>query len=163
MYITEDWKKYCMLLIAIIISACGTTYNPRYLSNETYRSYSGAELPPDEISSIQMGKNVEWVQISKGEKILYRDFGKVTVLPGEYRVTWGTKFAVSASIKFSGVDSRTWGGAINLKPGRTYSIIAERTTGPGYNVFVKVEESDGKSIRNITSEIKDGGQISSQN
>ena len=92
-----------------------------------------------------MGKNVEWLKVS-GHKIFHKEFGEIILQPGSYEIEWVTHFGVSVLVKSSMRDDRIWSGNINLRPGYTYTIYADRTLGIGYVVYSWVEDSDGERI-----------------
>lgn len=129
--------KYSMcIILASILSACSS------YSNEAFRGYAGEVRPTEELTTIRMDDNVEWLMVD-GYKIVRNQFGGIILLPGIHEIEWGTYFLVSILVKSSMRDDRIWSGKINFQPGQTYTIYADRTLGIGYTVRSWVEDSSG--------------------
>jgi hypothetical protein len=135
------------IILASILSACGS------YSNEAFRGYAGEIRPIEELTTIRMDKNVEWLVVD-GYKIVRKEFGEIILLPGIYEIEWGTHFLVSILVKSSMRDDRIWSGSIKLQPGHTYTIYAKRTLGIGYTVRSWIEDSSGEVVMVMGLKVK---------
>ena len=135
--IMGTFKFSIYLILLSILSACA--------SNEVFKSYVGEIRPIEELSTIRMDRSVDWLKVG-GHIIIHKEFGEIVLLPGIHEIVWGTDFVVSFLVKLSGRDKRTWTGSINLQPGQTYTIYADRTLGIGYIVNSWVEDSSGEEV-----------------
>ena len=125
----------CVILV-IVISACAA------YPKEAFRGYAGDIRPKEELSVMKMDENVVWLMVD-GYKIAREEFGEIILLPGIYKIEWGTHFNVSVLVKTSMRDDRIWSGRINLQPGHTYTIFATRSLGFDYSVRSWIEDSAG--------------------
>lgn len=132
--------KFSMYLILVaILSACSP------YSNEAFKGYLGEIRSIEELSTIRMDEDVEWLKVS-GHIISHKEFSEIILLPGIHEIEWGTYFIVSNWVKSSGKDKRIWTGSVTLQPGQTYTIYTDRTLGVGYDVYSWVEDSSGRRI-----------------
>jgi hypothetical protein len=138
--IMGTFKFSIYLILLSILSACSP------YSNEAFKGYMGEIRSMEELSTIRMDENVQWLKVS-GQEIIHKEFGEVILLPGIYEIEWGTYFGVSVLVKSSGNDKRTWTGRINLQPGYTYTIYTDRTLGFGYVVYSWVEDNYGEKVQ----------------
>jgi hypothetical protein len=137
--ITGTFVYSAFIVLAIVLGACSS------YSKEAFQGYVGEERSIEELATIRMDENVEWLKVS-GHIISHKEFGEMILQPGSYEIEWGTYFGVSVLVKSSGRDKRTWRGSINLRPGYTYTIYADRTLGVGYVVTSWIEDNYGEKV-----------------
>lgn len=133
------FRSSIFIFLLIVLNGCSS------YSDKAFKGYEGGIQPSENLSTIRMGKNVEWLKAS-GHKINHKEFAELVLKPDMYEIEWGTEFNVSVLVKSSGKDKRIWSGIINLRPGYTYTIYADRSVGIGYVVFSWVEDSVGEKI-----------------
>ncbi len=70
----------------------------------------------------------------------------VDLIPGTYSVEWGKRFAVSHMIDATMSIDPMRQAELALKPGHVYRLGADRTTGPGYTVFLWIEDVTQREV-----------------
>ncbi len=132
--------KTLAILLVVTLSGCSQ------LSIESLKGYEGNPVSLEEVSTIQLKMGFSsWLNVSK-HNITNEEYGEIQLLPGSYALTWGKKFAVSASLVSSGEDIREWSTVLDLKPGQKYTIYCDRTTGHGYRTYSWIEDSAGRVV-----------------
>lgn len=78
------------LLLAVVVgaSACSTG------SGYTYKLYPGPVLSSQELTTLQLGDGIHWVEID-GMRVARSDFEFITVLPGTHEIRWSSAFGQS--------------------------------------------------------------------
>lgn len=66
--------------------------------------------------------------------------------PGVYSIEWGRVFFVSVMIDPRGFAEHGSRATVTLEAGHLYRLGADRTTGPGYRVFLWIEDVTGHRV-----------------
>lgn len=103
-----------------------------------YKLYPGPSRRANEIAIVRLG-DAAALEVD-GRPVSRADWSEVHVLPGTHRLRWQTEFGVSALIDPSMIATGGREAEVSLDAGRVYVLRAERTTGPGYQMFFWVEE-----------------------
>jgi hypothetical protein len=122
--------------IFFFLSACGAHH-----SQYVYKLYPGPELTDSDVATLKFGKGVYVVEID-GLKVSSADYGTIKLVPGKHSIRWEAMFLVSVMVNSSGFDSAEADKKVNLSAGHTYTIEADRTTGPGYRMYLWIENTD---------------------
>ena len=122
----------CVLLVAVLlVSSCGIRVSG------THKAYGGPDRPPDAIAVIEARSayigEVDGIEVPAS-------VAEVHVLPGEHTVTFGGVYQVSVLINPRGWDRAVTTARFAAEPGHRYTVNFDRTRGPGYRVFLWVED-----------------------
>jgi hypothetical protein len=129
----RSWSRLAPVALGLLLlSACSP--GPAYV----YKLYPGPARDPLEISVVHLGT----VQAARfdGLTAARSDWSEVHLLPGEHLIEWGTEFGVSVMIEPSGFATGGRKENVTLEPGHSYTLKADRTTGPGYRMFFWIED-----------------------
>jgi hypothetical protein len=118
------------IAFALVLASAACATVPR----ETFRGYAGAERPVDSVAIVDLG-DASWVKIG----YLYAappKYNRIALPPGVYPIEWGTVFLVSVMVDARGFAPHGTRMTVTLEAGHVYRLRADRTTGPGYKVFL---------------------------
>jgi hypothetical protein len=134
----QRWHNRCVgwLFTVLFVVLFGCASVPK----ETYRGYTGDELPDASLALLYMGDGGT-VKIDGMYYVESYKYSAVKLLPGPHRIEWTSTFGVSVM-----VDPRMIVGfgnkeTVTLQAGHSYRLRADRTTGPGYRVYMWIEDT----------------------
>lgn len=107
-------------------------------SQAVYRGYSGPELPDTSLATVELG-TVNWARIDE-VRIDRAQFGFVKLLPGHHQIEWSKSFGVSVMVDARGIVERRAQSGLTLAAGHTFRLQADRTIGPGYRIYMWIED-----------------------
>ena len=125
-------SRVAIILLAGLLAGCGT------LSTEVYRGYSGPDLADDALATVELGSS-EWVEIDD-VRVKHTEYGSLKLLPGSHHILWGMTFGVSFLVDWRMYVPYEQSATVMLEAGHTYILLGDRTTGPGYRVYLWIEE-----------------------
>jgi hypothetical protein len=99
----------------------------------------------EELATIEFGRRVYAVRID-GFEVSSADYGRVNLLPGNHQVSWDAEFGVSVLVNPSGWDTTEVDLTVNLLAGHAYTVNADRTTGPGYRMYLWMEDASSGEV-----------------
>ncbi len=105
---------------------------------ETFRGYAGPDRPAASVATIDLG-DASWAKID----YIYAarsKYDRIALAPGFYSIEWGKVFVVSVMIDARGFAEHGSRAPVTLEAGHLYRLGADRTTGPGYRVFLWIED-----------------------
>ena len=123
-----------------LVAACASTPE-----THAYKLYPGPARPAVQLAIVRMDDAM--AAEFDGRPVSASDWTEVQLLPGEHEIRWATEFGVSVM-----VDPRMFvtGGheaRVMLAAGHLYSLRADRTKGPGYEMyFWIVDDTAGQVI-----------------
>ena len=110
-----------------------------------YKAYRGPERSISELAVVRFG-DANAAEFD-GEVIERTDWSEVQLLPGEHAIRWQTEFLVSVLVEPSGFAAGGNAQVVRLAAGHTYTLKADRTTGPGYQTYFWIrDDADGRVI-----------------
>lgn len=126
------------LCFATFLVGCAST------ESHTYKLYPGSERPLDELVTLDLS-GLDQITID-GLKVNRWEYNQVLLLPGEHQIELAKEFGFSVLVDPAML--RTFGKTLNVnfEAGKTYRLIADRTTGQGYRIFFWIEESDSGQV-----------------
>jgi hypothetical protein len=119
-------------------SACAT------VPGETYRGYAGPARPAAAVATIDLG-DASWARIEYAYAARPKH-AVIEVPPGVHQIEWGRVFAVSVMINASGFAEHGTRATVTLEAGHRYRLGADRTHGPGYEVFLWIEDLTAQRV-----------------
>jgi hypothetical protein len=135
----------CRLLVVLgltaLLAACASGPGETH----AYKLYPGPARPPAGLAIVRMGDagRAEF----DGRAASGGDWTEVHLLPGEHRIRWQSEFGVSVMIEPSGFATGGNEARVTLAAGHVYSLRADRTTGPGYRIYLWIrDETTGENI-----------------
>lgn len=127
-----------MVIGALMMSACAGLSDG---AGRVYKLYPGPERPDSEVATLAFGDRVYAMEVD-GLEVSAGDYSEVKLLPGEHRINWGATFAVSVMVNPAMSDRADSERTVNLAAGKRYTVEADRTTGPGYRMFLWIEDTE---------------------
>jgi len=130
---------YPLAMLVVFMSGCVS------LPKEVYRGYSGAELPDASLALLDIGK-ADTVQI---DGMYYLDGSKYTIvklLPGLHRLDWSNSFGVSVMVDPRMIVDFRANATVTMEAGHIYRLQAERTLGPGYRVYMWIDDASTGTV-----------------
>jgi len=123
-----------LLLVALIV-ACASTG-----AGHAYKLYPGPPRTPVELATLRFGDGVTSLQVD-GMRVNSADYERVELLPGKHDITWDATFAVSVLVNPAGRDEAEAAVTTEFLAGHEYSVHGDRTTGPGYRMYLWIEDT----------------------
>lgn len=140
------FANFGRLLPILLVVGCASIPERvgKSLSNEVYRAPQAGTLPDSSLAILQLG-DTDWIRIDT-LLIDHTEYGSVKLLPGVYCLEMGKLFSVSFL-----VDPRMWAehavtGKVPVEAGRTYSLAADRSHGPGYMVWFQLMDAVADTV-----------------
>lgn len=130
---------YSLAITAVFVSGCVSS------SKEFYRGYSGAEQPDAYLALLDMGK-ADWIKIDGMHFVQGSKYRFVKLLPGKHNLEWSITFFVSVLVDSRGIVEFCANSTANLEAGHNYIIQSDRTFGPGYRVYIWIEDTSTGSV-----------------
>lgn len=103
-----------------------------------YKLYPGPVRPATDLAIVQLG-DVQYA-IFDGRATSLADWTEVHLLPGRHNVELQAVFGVSVMIEPSGFGTGGIRVDAVLEAGHIYVLRADRTTGPGYRMYLWIED-----------------------
>jgi hypothetical protein len=125
---------YSLAITAVFVSGCVSS------SKEFYRGYSGVEQPDAYLALLDMGK-ADWIKIDGMHFVHGSKYRFVKLLPGKHNLEWSITFFVSVLVDSRGIVEFRVNSTANLEAGHNYIIQSDRTFGPGYRVYIWIEDT----------------------
>ena len=131
-------RKRCVecFLTVLVVLMIGCASAPK----ETYRGYTGAELPDSSLALLDM-RDGGSVKIDGMYYVESSKYSIVKLLPGSHRLEWTSTFGVSVMVDPRMIVESGRKETIILQAGHIYRFRADRTTGPGYKVYMWIEDT----------------------
>ncbi len=123
------------LLLFMAVSGCTLT-----AAREIYIGYPGPIRPDEEVATLLL-KEADWVMIDRDGIHLSKFYAQIKLLPGEHHLEWSETFVVSVLVNPEMEDSAVWGETVTLEANHTYLVRGNRSTGPGYQMFLWIEDA----------------------
>jgi hypothetical protein len=116
------------LALALTMSGCAAP-------TRMYKLYPGPELPSEKLAILNLSDRVDQIRV---DDITIRrgNYSSVALLPGTHKIEWEAEFLVSVMVNPSGWDKEEAAHIQDLLAGHSYTIHADRTTGPGYDIYL---------------------------
>jgi hypothetical protein len=130
---------YSLAITAVFVSGCVSS------SKEFYRGYSGAELAGADLALLDMGK-ADWIKIDGMHFVHGSKYRFVKLLPGKHNLEWSITFFVSVLVDSRGIVEFCANSTVNFEAGHNYIIQSDRTFGPGYRVYIWIEDTSTGSV-----------------
>jgi hypothetical protein len=137
------------VLLALVLTLVGCVG----LTPDVYRGYAGEEKPKMEVAIVR-AVSAEMHQID-GKKIQHSDpkkfYRDAHLLPGEHTIMLTRSFMVSVMIVPRGRVFAKETFSVDLEAGHVYELHADRTTGPGFQIFLWIKDStSGRTVAGKT-------------
>jgi hypothetical protein len=130
----------CLLLTFVFLFGCGSK------TQEMYHAYYEYEPAESELATLNLGDAI-YAIIDDKYIIEHEKYESVKLLAGDHRIKWANIFVVSVMIEPSGFASYEMTSNVTFEAGHTYEFKAARTHGPGYRVYLWIEDTaTGKVI-----------------
>ncbi len=123
-----------LLLLASCV-ACTSTG-----AGHTYKLYPGPSRPAEELATLRFGDGVHSLRVD-GLNVERSDYESIDLLPGEHEIAWGSQFLVSVLVNPTGRDEASARVTAELLADHTYTVHGDRTTGPGYQMYLWIEDT----------------------
>lgn len=130
---------YSLAILIVFMSGCVP------LPKGVYRGYPGTELPDDYLALLDIGK-ANWVQIDGMYYVDGSEYTVVKLLPGLHRLDWTATFGVSVTVDPRMIVDFRANATVTLEAGHNHRLRAERTFGPGYRVYMWIEDTSRGSV-----------------
>ena len=128
------------LMLLTLALACASTG-----MGHAYKLYPGPPRPPDELATLRFGSRVFLVQVD-GMLVQASDYEVVELLPGEHEIRWSATFLISPYVEPSMSAKAEAKVTVELLAGHAYSVHTDRTTGPGYDLYLWIEEAGSGEV-----------------
>lgn len=132
-------RRALTLLLVLIFVATGCVR----LTPDIYESHSVHDMPDAEIAIVR-GKSASIGAID-GKRIEHSDPNKyyetARLLSGSHTVNLRRQFMVSVLLVMKGYIEADRSYSLNLEAGHVYELHADRTTGPGFRVYMWIKDA----------------------
>jgi len=126
-------------VLVCLVSGCVS------LPTETFRGYSGTELPNTHLALLDMGQ-ANGALIDGMYYVDGSNYRIVKMLPGPHRIDWTHTYNFSPMVNTQMLDDFRHIATVSLEPGHKYRLQADRTTGQGYRVYMWIEDSSTGAV-----------------
>lgn len=130
-----DCKGLLSLAIVTLVLGCAGTGE-----GYRYKLYPGPARPDNELATLEFCKPALTFRVD-GMRVEQSDYEVVDLLPGEHEIKWGAEFGVSLLVNPAGRDAVATEVTVELRAGHRYIVCADRTTGPGYRMYLWIEDA----------------------
>lgn len=128
------------MILLLLVTSCS------YSNQHVYKLYPGPERPDSDVVTLQFGPGVFEVIID-GMKVSRADYQQIKLIQGEHQINWGAEYFISVLIDADGFDQATTAHKALLIAGHTYTLNRDRTTGPGYEMYLwMTDDTTGKVV-----------------
>jgi hypothetical protein len=125
--------------LAYLLAAIGPLTGCSSASNEVCRGYSGEDRPDASLAKVELGP-ANWARFDQ-LKLDRSQCASVKLLPGHIHIEWSKAFGVSVLVDSRGVVERRATADLTLTEGHVYRLQAARTLGPGYRIYMWIEDA----------------------
>ena len=129
--------KTLILLFVLLLSGCVVP------TPDVYKGYPGQARQAAEISIVR-GKSARLHEVD-GESLKHPDprkyYHEAHLLPGLHTVTLIREFSVSVLLVSKGWITASKSFLVIMEAGHVYELHADRTTGPGFRVYLWIEDA----------------------